>query len=364
MSQFPYPLERLLRPISAEAPAGEFLRYEGVYDRIREAARFDDPTLTQGVWKTAIKKAEWREVERLCLEAIETRSKDLQIAAWLTEAWVNLHRFAGLREGLRLMTSLTGEFWDAAYPPIEDGDLEYRFSPFVWLNGKLPTALKLLPLTAPAGEEDAVAYSWADRETAYRPQSANRDKDAAAVTRESLERSVSLTPDAHFERLAEDVRSAQRACRDLNAILDARGGASAPSLSQLSGLLDEIALYLRTLLVERGVDDAGKEAAKPLISEPPPDSPAGNVMLAPPEMTEPARNPGTIRTRDDAYRQLAEAADFLARIEPHSPTPYLVRRAVAWGNKKFEDLIPELVQNNQELEEIFQLLRIEKDSRE
>jgi len=364
MSPFPYPLEKLLRPVSAESPAGDFLRYEGTYDRIREAARSDDPTLTQGVWKTALKKAEWREVERLCLEAIETRTKDLQIAAWLTEAWVNLYQFAGLREGLRLMTSLTDKFWETAYPPLEDGDFEYRFSPFVWLNEKLTTSLRLLPLAAPVGEEGAVPHSWADRETAHRPQSANRDKNAAAATRESIQRGETLTPDAYFERLAEDVRSAQRACRDLNATLDARGRAAAPSLSQLNNLLEEIGVYLRTLLVERGVGGVEKQSDRPSVAAPPEDAPAGDAMLTPPEMTEPARIPGTIRTREDAYRQLAEAADFLARIEPHSPTPYLVRRAVAWGGKKFEDLIPELVQNNQEIEEIFQLLRIERDSRE
>ena len=35
-------LEKLLYPISVERPAGESLRYEGTYDRIREARRQDD----------------------------------------------------------------------------------------------------------------------------------------------------------------------------------------------------------------------------------------------------------------------------------------------------------------------------------
>jgi predicted component of type VI protein secretion system len=69
---------------------------------------------------------------------------------------------------------------------------------------------------------------------------------------------------------------------------------------------------------------------------------------------------GPILSRDDAYRRLAEAADYLARTEPHSPTPYLVRRAIAWGGMRLEDLLPELVRNSNELGEICRLLQIEK----
>ena len=38
--------------------------------------------------------------------------------------------------------------------------------------------------------------------------------------------------------------------------------------------------------------------------------------------------------REDAYRQLRGIADYLARTEPHSPVPYLIYRAVEWGEKR------------------------------
>jgi predicted component of type VI protein secretion system len=69
---------------------------------------------------------------------------------------------------------------------------------------------------------------------------------------------------------------------------------------------------------------------------------------------------GPILNRDDAYRRLAEAADYLAITEPHSPTPYLVRRAIAWGSMRLEDLLPELVRNGNELTEIYRLLQIDR----
>src|SRR5215468_7816202 len=106
-------LETLLAPIATEYPAGESLRYEGTYDRIQEARREDDPNLAQGVWKTRLKKADWGEVRDMCLEALETRSKDLQLAVWLLEAWLRLHGFAGVKEGVKLLMGLCEGFWDA-----------------------------------------------------------------------------------------------------------------------------------------------------------------------------------------------------------------------------------------------------------
>src|ERR1051325_5716424 len=103
---YTFDLETLLEPVSEGRPSGESLRYEGTYDRIREARREDDPGLSRAIYEAEPKRADWRAVEALAVEALATRTKDLQIAAWLTEAWTKLYGLAGAREGLRLMSEL------------------------------------------------------------------------------------------------------------------------------------------------------------------------------------------------------------------------------------------------------------------
>jgi type VI secretion system protein ImpA len=51
-----------------------------------------------------------------------------------------------------------------------------------------------------------------------------------------------------------------------------------------------------------------------------------------------------IQTREDAYHLLAQAADFLAETEPHSPTPYLVRRAISWGGMSLDEVLADMAQ--------------------
>jgi predicted component of type VI protein secretion system len=96
--------------------------------------------------------------------------------------------------------------------------------------------------------------------------------------------------------------------------------------------------------------------------------PEGHLSLLPAEETpaqeEEAVRSGTtaasgvISSRDEAYRRLAEAADYLCRMEPHSPAPYLVKRAIQWGSLSLPELLPELVRNQSELAELFRLLQL------
>ena len=55
---------------------------------------------------------------------------------------------------------------------------------------------------------------------------------------------------------------------------------------------------------------------------------------------------------------LAAAADYLLIHEPHSPTPHLVKRAVSWGKMSLTELLRELIQDDSNLRQIFNLLGV------
>src|SRR5689334_3969227 len=162
---WPIEIETLLMPISPEQPSGESLRYDETYDRIKEARREDDPSLSQGVWQRELKRADWYAVSALCLEALATRTKDLQLAAWLLEAWLHLYGMAGVRDGLILTVHLCEQFWPTLYPELAASNVDARTAPIVWINERLFLTLKQIPITQPE-TNDAVAYTWLDWEHA------------------------------------------------------------------------------------------------------------------------------------------------------------------------------------------------------
>src|SRR3989442_911345 len=103
--------EDLLQPIPGSNPAGTNLRYDPVYDKIKEARR-EEEDVDQGDWKRQRKIADWPLVIKLASDVLATKSKDLQVAAWLTEALLKQEALGGLRSGLGLLRGLLERFWD------------------------------------------------------------------------------------------------------------------------------------------------------------------------------------------------------------------------------------------------------------
>ena len=129
--------EDILAPIAGENPSGIDLRYDTkllIYDKIREARRQDDD-LAQGAWQTERKTANYPLVIKLAQDTLATVSKDLQLAAWLTEALLATERLWGPLPGTRLCAiGLLTAFWETVYPVIEDGDRELRAKPLSWIG--------------------------------------------------------------------------------------------------------------------------------------------------------------------------------------------------------------------------------------
>jgi type VI secretion system protein ImpA len=69
---------------------------------------------------------------------------------------------------------------------------------------------------------------------------------------------------------------------------------------------------------------------------------------------------GTWQHRDEAYRTLEALAEYLATVEPHSPTPYLIRRAVNWGRLPLPELMAEIMREEGDLNRMVQLLGLSR----
>src|ERR1035437_3097083 len=142
--------EDILVSIPGENPSGIDLRYDTkllVFDKIKEARRQDD-NLAQGDWQSERKTANFPLVVKLAQETLATVSKDLQLAAYLSEALLQTERFGGLRQGLGLTFKLLTEFWDSVYPLMEDGDRELRARPLAWIGSMLDLPIRSAPIVA------------------------------------------------------------------------------------------------------------------------------------------------------------------------------------------------------------------------
>ena len=362
----PTDLQSLLLPISQESPTGAFLLYEGTYERIREARRADDPGLPRDIWQHDLKSADWGEVVALCVEALETRSKDLQIAAWLMEAAMHLQGFAGLRLGLEVLLGLSRRFWPDLYPPLDE-DPEFRCAPFHWLNEKATPEVFGIPVVRPHGEpENSAPWTvwkqaiWLENLRAKSVKDPDLEQQLkASVTQAEFGRRVKATPRAFYEEGVRELGRALELTRELEGVLDNELGERSPSLVRFREALAELHGWMRTVL--RGAPLPPPEVAEMESDHDAAPLPEDEVQV---ELEgERAQTPaaaGRFRTREEAYRTLREAALYLRSVEPHSPAPYLVLRAVAWGEKTLDDLLREFMKNGLDLAALATLLGLDE----
>ena len=365
-------VDRFLTAINEAKPSGEWLRFEPLYDEVKKLREQDDASLPQGVWRRELKRADWSGVAQLCESALEFKTKDLQIAAWLTEAWIHQHGFRGLQRGMQVVNALCNNFWDTLHPLIEDGAIEARISPLIWMSEKLVLPIKSIPVTAPTGDE-GVIYAWRDWEAGLYLSNLARTNAAAAATAEKQGMvpqsnflvSVSLTPAAWIQILSNDITAAIASIDELQKTLNAKlGEIMAPSLTSLRAPLDAIQIFLTRVLnerIERGelAPPAPPAASQPQIPIAREEVPMSSTTMEISAASTPSSS-GVIASRAEAYQKLREASEFLMRTEPHSPVPYLVRRAISWGNLSLGELLEELLHKNADLATVYTLLGIKK----
>jgi len=343
-------LTTILAPLAGAGGVGPDLRTEpdSPLAAIEEARRQDD-SLDQGVWVHDRKIADWDMVVSLCQSVLSTRSKDLRIAAWLAEALVQRDGFAGIAPAFGVIEALCREFWPAIYPVIDDdGDLSARANTIALLNNRLPPALRTKPITQ-SGFAEPVRFSWGDYETARLYQTRGSSPNQATTT--VFQDSAAATPRQILETLRDDVQSGLEAVESLDRFLDDACGRDAPSLMGLKTLLIDISAWLGAMLPPAPFSPA---------PEPPNAAFAGDseMAAAAPSPLSPRDGfaSGPIGSRDDAYRRLAEIADYLMRTEPHSPAPYVLRRVLGWSHMPLHEVLMEMASGRNELSAILELI--------
>ena len=319
----------LLNPIAGGNPAGADLRYDPVYEKIKEARREDDDA-PQGEWQHARKVADWPLVIKLAGDALATRSKDLQLAAWLGEAMLRREGFGAFHATLDVTRGLLDKFWEHLYPEIEDGDLEMRAAPLDWIGLKLDIPVKLAPLNR-AGHsylQYAEARSIgteqeADGDTAKR---AKREEAIAArkPTIEEFDKAFADTPKAFVKQLATDVAATIASLQALDALARDKFGDLAPSFIKLREVLEEEQRVVGQLLAKKLEQDPDPVEAAPAVVDAA-GAALGGATDGPRVLSaEPV-------DRNDAASRVISAARFLRRTEALSPASYLMLRALRWG---------------------------------
>lgn len=360
-------LKSLLAPIDKARPAGDNLQYDSLFDAIRLARREEDERLPQGVWKKDVKVADWRKVADLAKDGLTMRTKDLQLAGWLMEAWVLNDGIKGLDKGVKLLHGLIDQYWDSLYPPLENEEAEYRFGVLSWCNDALPARVQCVRISQPdaALDPDGKNYTLQDWVDAHYLETLSKREGGALTlekalaegrpTLDQVRASMASTPDSFFADLRDGTAAVMESLDRFEESLNARV-ADAPSFHKIHSVLESLNLLAETVLTERRQrHDALKEAEKQEKSAKKGESKAVTMPAPSPAVAAEAPTP------EKAYEQLLAIANYLERIEPQSPAPHLIRRAVEWGKMSSAEFFSELAKANCDIQALVHILGLHKE---
>lgn len=343
MSNEPIDLVPLLAPLNTgKEGAGVDLRADysstSPYQRLRDArsaARAEERARDAEGGVEMVEAAGWGDVLSVGQTALANQSKDMEVAAWMTEALVRIHGLPGLTAGAMLMTGLCDKFWDAGFPQPDEDGLEVRSSPIGGLaggssDGTVMQPLRRLPLFHRADRSNISLYLWDQVEqTATLDDARRKARYAAGMPELKALDSEARLDKAYLTGMGRQTAAAIKAWRELDQALEARFGAEAPSLRNVTALLDRMLEVIARL---GGVEAAAVEEAA--AEAEPGSAVAGN-----------GSNGGgaALMTRDTALRELDRIADYFRRTEPHSPLAYTLDEAVRRGRMSLAELLAEVL---------------------
>jgi type VI secretion system protein ImpA len=359
----------LKQPLSETAPTGRDLRNDSsataIYYQIKDA---------RAAARTAERKAaeqhedqnalkDWQVVYQLGIEILSKHSKDLEVCAWLTEAALRLEGLAGLTAGFQLTHDLIANFWAQLYPLADEDGISSKVAALAGLNGLNAEGTLIVPIFAVEVTEGSSKGPYAlwqyqqALEIEKITDAAKRQKrlQTGGTDLADIKTAVAETDVSFYQQLRQDLSQCQQAFAALTGILTEQCGRDAPPSSQIKKSLESFAEHLTFILADAPFklpEATSKNTVLAVAAASPEQPTVERIVMAEPIASE-------TLNRDQALKSLAQIAQFFAKTEPHSPLPFLLQRAVRWGNLALPELLKELISDDNARGNVCRLTGIE-----
>ncbi len=353
-------IEDLVKPISKSNPVGHNLRKDdsptSLYYKIKDArtrARNIERKIQQGEADLDATK-EWQCVYETAIVILSKHSKDVEIAVWLLESLIRQHEFAGLNFGLQFLYQLLDRYWDDIFPlPDEDG-LDTRLAPLVGLNGEdsegcLIQPINDIPITqgSSVGPFSLWEYQQSLDITKIKdPKVLEKKIEQEAVMPESIKKAVEESTAQFYQELNDNVADCINSFSELNQLLEEKCGKVAPPSSYIKRTLETYQDHIRFII---------KDAPFAILSDAASKNSTENLSEETSSENHEAIISNNIDSRESALVLLVKIADLLKKTEPHSPIPYLLDRAVRWGNLPFPELLQEMINDEGARKSVYEM---------
>jgi type VI secretion system protein ImpA len=318
----------------------------------------------------------WQELLGLCEKTLSTTSKDLQVCGWYAEARLNTEGFSGFAEGLELMAALCQRYWDTLQPFDGEGQFHSRIAVFQWLGDFVPQIIDRFPIGASSSTQEALSLFLLKTRQAQDPSGAGQQAQEDIINSFSqveageldnaygslsqclgaitiLESFIPKMVTEGFWGEPPSLKNLREACQSLQDLFNQAYTRQGRTPSAASPTSTSSANY---------ADNSFSPTTASFLN-----NSSGGLYLSAQEREHIQAqahnrqfriNPRHIQkvdlekvqsqgfeTCDEAYGAIHRAYQYLVTNEPHSPTVFLLRRALDWQSKSLFEVYGEILRN-------------------
>ncbi|OAN76962.1 hypothetical protein A8B82_14725 [Sulfitobacter sp. EhC04] len=358
-------ITRLLEPLGEDTPSGIELRNEAGFhslERLIEPAARENRLNSDGSINEAAPDVDWDAVFDDAL-ALAAKGRDLRLLCVVVRALFAEQGFAGLKDGIGLLTDTLDQYWDSLHPELRERDdpvaaalprtnaLRQLDNDDNGLLGDIKFSVVLNPRgIGPILGDDLAKAALSDFEVLNRAASGlgQAEKDALVARHgqrvnrvKAAGRQLAAEEPERAEELITALRKCQEGLAALIAKLAEKGGfGDAPGLAlpELTELLEKARETLEKARADTDkAADTVEDAPADVIS-----TGASAAQTGKEYMTGADGGSGDINSRTDVERALDRIVAFYERTEPSSPIPHLARRMRRMVAMDFLQLMEEI----------------------
>ncbi len=295
--------------------------------------------------------ASWKPLLELCNQALCTKTKDIEITAWLIESLVRVHGFSGLRDGFKLLRELITTYWPDIYPTEDEEGPASKLVSIVGLSGlsgpgTLITPIHSVPIIVANNGQSYAAWQYqqaVELATVTDAGARNKRIEKGAAVLEDIQDAAKAAGQECFVKITQELQECQEEFAALTTVLEEKCGETAPELGNIRRALVDCETAIASLVKVFPQESTEAEATDASLNS----SDVGVQDLQ-----------GSAADKQQIFARLQEFADFFRRTEPHSPLSYLIEQVIRWGNLELPELMQELMRDPNALSDYNRLVGI------
>lgn len=324
--------EKILSPIPGDNPCGEPLKYSDEYNDLKSKRKEESfETIDPKFKKKGDKETDWVSFSDECKDLLINKSKDLHVLNFYVDAITRAYGFEGLLFGISLYEDFIQKFWEHMHPQIEEeNDFTSRIGQIQWLATKFGPLMFLIDFKLKKIDlsSNNIFFNYfsakKSKEQGGQEKAESFRKLYLSFKKEDIEYVLKSyeTVESHYKKI-EDIVFEKLQVEDTNEIeLD---------FNPVFQDLKEVKNFLINLLDEKIKNETNNEAQndKSQLNK----IPSAKIVESNIAFSD----------REQAYKVIEKANQFLLKFEPHSPSPYLIKRALQWRKKSMYELVIDIL---------------------